>query len=60
MQPPQVTPVYKYVLLPGNHHQHIKRALQKRKNWVEVTDSQINDAHFIWSPLNISPQVFRH
>jgi len=29
---------WRYVLLPGNNHQLIRRALQKRGNWSEVPE----------------------
>lgn len=28
--------MYKYIIYPGNHHEVIKHALQKRGNWEEI------------------------
>jgi hypothetical protein len=45
------------VLLPGNNHPLIRKALQKRGNWTESSEEEVMSAHFIWSPLNMPTRV---
>jgi len=53
-----VTPTtWRYVLLPGNNHQLIRHALQKRGCWSEVPEDEALQAHFIWTPLNMPARV---
>lgn len=50
-----------YAIFPGNGYEDLKRAMSKKKNWVEIpaTDAFTRRCNFVWKPVNFNNQQYR-
>ena len=49
---------YKYCIYPGNYPAQLRNLMKARGNWTEVDqDNAIDDAQFIFRPVNFGPSV---